>query len=54
LPFHRQAPRPAGRAPRERETLDTYLKRIRRKLGPGNKAELTRRAIEIGEAYETG
>jgi DNA-binding NarL/FixJ family response regulator len=30
-------------------TIDTYLKRIRRKLGPGNKAELTRRAIELGE-----
>jgi DNA-binding NarL/FixJ family response regulator len=30
-------------------TIDTYIKRIRRKLGPGNKAELTRRAIELGE-----
>jgi len=33
-------------------TIDTYLKRIRRKLGPGNKAELTRRAIELGEVAE--
>jgi DNA-binding NarL/FixJ family response regulator len=31
-------------------TIDTYVKRIRRKLGPGNKADLTRRAIELGEA----
>lgn len=30
-------------------TIDTYIKRIRRKPGPGNKAELTRRAIELGE-----
>jgi DNA-binding NarL/FixJ family response regulator len=30
-------------------TVDTYIKRIRRKLGPGNKADLTRRAIELGE-----
>lgn len=30
-------------------TIDTYIKRIREKLGPGNKAELTRRAIELGE-----
>jgi two-component system, NarL family, nitrate/nitrite response regulator NarL len=30
-------------------TIDTYIKRIRRKLGPGNKAELTRRAIELDE-----
>lgn len=30
-------------------TIDTYVKRIRRKLGPGNKADLTRRAIELGE-----
>jgi DNA-binding NarL/FixJ family response regulator len=30
-------------------TIDTYIKRIRRKLGPGNKADLTRRAIELGE-----
>lgn len=33
-------------------TIDTYIKRIRRKLGPGNKAELTRRAIELGELDE--
>jgi DNA-binding NarL/FixJ family response regulator len=30
-------------------TVDTYVRRIRKKLGPGNKAELTRRAIELGE-----
>jgi DNA-binding NarL/FixJ family response regulator len=30
-------------------TIDTYIKRIRHKLGPGNKADLTRRAIEFGE-----
>jgi two-component system, NarL family, nitrate/nitrite response regulator NarL len=30
-------------------TVDTYIKRIRAKLGPGNKADLTRRAIELGE-----
>jgi two-component system, NarL family, nitrate/nitrite response regulator NarL len=35
-------------------TIDTYIKRIRRKLGPGNKAELTRRAIELGEVSEAG
>jgi DNA-binding NarL/FixJ family response regulator len=30
-------------------TIDTYIKRIRVKLGPGNKADLTRRAIELGQ-----
>lgn len=30
-------------------TVDTYIKRIRRKLGPGNKADLTRRAIALGQ-----
>jgi two-component system, NarL family, nitrate/nitrite response regulator NarL len=30
-------------------TIDTYIKRIRQKLGPGNKADLTRRAMELGE-----
>jgi DNA-binding NarL/FixJ family response regulator len=35
-------------------TIDTYIKRIRRKLGPGNKAELTRRAIELGEVAGAG
>lgn len=30
-------------------TVDTYIKRIRKKLGPGNKADLTRRAIELGQ-----
>jgi DNA-binding NarL/FixJ family response regulator len=29
-------------------TIDTYVKRIRQKLGIGNKAELTRKAIELG------
>jgi DNA-binding NarL/FixJ family response regulator len=29
-------------------TVDTYIKRIRTKLAAGNKAELTRRAIEFG------
>jgi two-component system, NarL family, nitrate/nitrite response regulator NarL len=29
-------------------TIDTYVKRIRRKLGPGNKADLTRQAIGLG------
>jgi DNA-binding NarL/FixJ family response regulator len=30
-------------------TVDTYLKRIRHKLGAGNKADLTRRALALGE-----
>ncbi len=30
-------------------TVDTYIKRIRKKLGAGNKADLTRRAIELGQ-----
>ncbi|MFB4300572.1 DNA-binding response regulator [Actinomadura sp. NTSP31] len=29
-----------------RHTVDTYVKRIRKKLGPGNKADLTRAAME--------
>ncbi|NMO53265.1 response regulator transcription factor [Actinoplanes sp. TBRC 11911] len=29
-------------------TVNTYVKRIRAKLGVGNKADLTRRAIELG------
>jgi DNA-binding NarL/FixJ family response regulator len=29
-------------------TVDTYLRRIRRKVGPGNKADLTRQAIRLG------
>src|SRR5262249_24905209 len=29
-------------------TVSTYVKRIRTKLNAGNKAELTRRAIELG------
>jgi DNA-binding NarL/FixJ family response regulator len=33
-------------------TIDTYIKRIRRKLGPGNKADLTRRAIELGQTLD--
>jgi DNA-binding NarL/FixJ family response regulator len=31
-----------------RHTVDTYVKRIRSKLGVGNKAELTRAAVMIG------
>ena len=31
-----------------RHTVDTYVKRIRSKLGVGNKAELTRAAVAIG------
>jgi DNA-binding NarL/FixJ family response regulator len=30
-------------------TVDTYVKRIRAKLGVGNKADLTRTAIELGQ-----
>lgn len=29
-------------------TIDAYIKRIRRKIGPGNKADLTRRALQLG------
>jgi DNA-binding CsgD family transcriptional regulator len=29
-------------------TVDTYMRRIREKLGAGNKARLTRRALELG------
>lgn len=29
-------------------TVDTYMRRIRHKLGAGNKADLTRRALELG------
>jgi len=29
-------------------TIDTYVKRIRRKVGPGNKADLIRQAIRLG------
>ena len=29
-------------------TVDTYMRRIRKKLGAGNKARLTRRALELG------
>ena len=35
-------------------TIDTSIRRIRRKLGRGNKAELTRRAIELGEVDQAG
>jgi DNA-binding NarL/FixJ family response regulator len=34
-----------------RHTVDTYVKRIRSKLGIGNKAELTRAAAILGEAW---
>lgn len=35
-------------------TVDTYVKRIRGKLGVGNKADLTRAAIELGQLGQTG
>jgi DNA-binding NarL/FixJ family response regulator len=41
-----QAARRMGLSP---ATIDTYIRRIRRKFGGGNKADLTRRAIELGE-----
>jgi hypothetical protein len=37
------------RAGFEQATIDTYVKRIRQKLGLGNKADLTRKAIELGQ-----
>ncbi|HET6478937.1 MAG TPA: LuxR C-terminal-related transcriptional regulator [Actinoplanes sp.] len=47
---HRQAGRQMGLT---EETINTYVKRIRSKLDAHNKAELTRRAIELGYmAYE--
>lgn len=42
---HRQTARQLGVT---EETVNTYAKRLRRKLGAGNKAELTRRAAELG------
>jgi DNA-binding CsgD family transcriptional regulator len=42
---HAQAARRMGIS---QTTVDTYIKRIRFKLGPGNKADLTRRAVELG------
>ncbi|GAB2640061.1 response regulator transcription factor [Nocardia goodfellowii] len=42
---HRQAGRQMGLT---EETINTYIKRIRSKLGAHNKAALTRRAIELG------
>jgi len=42
---HAQAARELGLTA---ATVDTYVKRIRTKLAVGNKAELTRRAIEFG------
>jgi DNA-binding NarL/FixJ family response regulator len=41
---HAQTARRMGVSP---ATVDTYVKRIRTKLGLGNKADLTRRAIEL-------
>ncbi|MFB6892572.1 LuxR C-terminal-related transcriptional regulator [Kitasatospora sp. NPDC056327] len=35
-------------------TVNTYVKRIRAKLNAGNKAELTRKAIELGYIDESG
>lgn len=56
---------PISLAPRERQALALIAQGftqsqaatrmgIRRKLGPGNKAELTRRAIELGEVDQVG
>ncbi|GGM01274.1 helix-turn-helix transcriptional regulator [Micromonospora yangpuensis] len=42
---HRQA---AHRLGVTEQTVNTYAKRLRRKLGAANKAELTRRAVELG------
>jgi DNA-binding NarL/FixJ family response regulator len=42
---HRQIARRLGLT---EETINTYVKRIRVKLGAGNKAELTRKAIDLG------
>ena len=42
---HAQAARRMGVSP---ATIDTYVKRIRQKLGIGNKADLTRKAMELG------
>jgi len=42
---HRQIARRMGLT---ETTVSTYAKRIRRKLGAGNKAEMTRRALEMG------
>ncbi|MFC8849144.1 MULTISPECIES: response regulator transcription factor [unclassified Micromonospora] len=42
---HRQAAHCLGVT---EQTVNTYAKRLRRKLGAANKAELTRRAVELG------
>ncbi|HWS34192.1 MAG TPA: LuxR C-terminal-related transcriptional regulator [Actinoplanes sp.] len=42
---HRQAARQLGLT---EETVSTYAKRLRRKLGAANKAELARKATELG------
>lgn len=42
---HRQAARRLGVT---EQTINTYAKRLRRKLGAANKAELTQRAVELG------
>ncbi|WP_428962795.1 response regulator transcription factor [Micromonospora fluostatini] len=42
---HRQA---AHRLGVTEQTVNTYAKRLRRKLGAANKAELTQRAVELG------
>jgi DNA-binding CsgD family transcriptional regulator len=41
---HSQAARRLNISP---GTVDTYVKRIRRKIGPANKADLTRMALEL-------
>ncbi|MFI5931008.1 response regulator transcription factor [Actinoplanes sp. NPDC051494] len=44
---HRQVARQLGVT---EQTVNTYAKRLRRKLGAANKADLTRRAAELGYA----
>jgi DNA-binding NarL/FixJ family response regulator len=44
---HAKAARRMGVSP---ATFDTYIKRVRTKLGPGNKADLTRMALELAHA----
>jgi DNA-binding NarL/FixJ family response regulator len=48
---HRQIARRLGLT---EMTINTYVKRIRAKLNAGNKAELTRKAIDLGYAASSG
>jgi DNA-binding CsgD family transcriptional regulator len=48
---HSQAARRLNISP---GTVDTYLKRIRRKFGPANKADLTRLAMQLGGRADAG